>query len=491
MTLGESALLVALLKSPTQLSGSRDMLQRRARLVLEAMVKSKRLDAAVAAGVEPARLPPSLEENPLGAYYADWIADTIELPNKGDIAPLPVQTAFDAELQEIANKAVRHVLDRAGASHKAGQAALVAMRPDGKVLAMVGGLDYDDSQFNRATQAQRQPGSSFKTFVYLAALRAGARPDMAVSDTPLSIGDWSPENYDHSYRGVVSLRRAFASSLNTAAVRVSEAVGRGRVAKAAHDLGIASSLQALPSIALGTSEVTLLELTAAYAAIAANAYPVRPWGVLATGSDDAGPARPPADAGRWQLTAGASMRNLLRAVVLNGTGRTASLPIRAYGKTGTSQEYRDAWFIGFAGNLTVGVWVGNDDYSPMRRVTGGSLPALIWRNFMMEARRKDPDFQPRLPRVAAFKAEPGRSFETIPASDLEAKLAPDGEKAVAETGPSKKHRRANISKPSRSARPSLFGGVADKTEKEGGFRQNGQRSQGQRLYKYVFGQPGE
>lgn len=423
LTRGQSALLVALLKSPTRLLRDREALEQRAELVLQAMVEDDRLDPEAAEDIDPV-LPRSLPEDPLGAYYADWIADTFDVPQDGETAPLPVRTAYEPELQKLAREAMRDVLDEAGERRRAGQAALVAMRPSGKVVAIVGGRDYESSQFNRATQALRQPGSSFKTFVYLAALRAGARLDMSVSDAPLSIGGWSPENYDHSYRGVISLHRAFISSINTAAVRVSEAVGREKVAAAARDMGITSPLLAMPSLALGASEVTLLELTSAYAAIAADAYPVRPWGVLSAGEDASGAGEPPDGAGRWQLANGASMRDLLESVVQSGTGRGARLPIRAYGKTGTSQNYRDAWFIGFAGNLVVGVWVGNDDNTPMKRVTGGSLPAQIWRAFMTQARDKDPEFKRRLPRIAAFRARPRARFETASAADLQAALVP-------------------------------------------------------------------
>ncbi|MGI9383349.1 MAG: transglycosylase domain-containing protein [Methyloligellaceae bacterium] len=403
LTLSQSAHLVALLKSPTELAGNLDALSRRERLVLQAMVEDGRLSTGELDKIEPAVRRPE-KERPSGAYYADWIADTVKLPSDGDMTPLPVRTSFDPKLQSMAERAMANVMRKSARGRKASQAALVAMRPDGRVVALVGGVDHKNSQFNRATQALRQPGSSFKSFVYLAALRAGATPDMLASDEPITIGDWSPENYSHRYRGIVTLQQAFSSSINTVAVRLSEAVGRADVVNAARDLGISTPLRPGPSIALGTSEVTLLQLTSAYAAFAADAYPVKPWGIVSLGGGQQGPARPPKGAGKWRLTAGATMRQFLSATVQHGTGRAARLPIPSYGKTGTSQNYRDAWFIGFAGNLVVGVWVGNDDNSPMRRVTGGNLPTLIWRDFMTEARRKDRGFKPGLQRVAAFRA---------------------------------------------------------------------------------------
>ncbi len=405
LTLPESATLVALLKSPTQLAHDDKALRQRETLVLDAMVDFGRLDPETRKAMKRAkrRTP---KASSFGAFYADWIADTVDIPDDGSREPLPIKTSFEPGLQRIAEQSVRKILGRYGRSRRASQAALVVMRPDGRVLAMVGGRNYRRSQFNRASQALRQPGSSFKAFVYLAALRAGAHPEMMVSDAPITIGNWSPQNYSKRYRGIVPLRRAFSSSLNTVAVRLTQAVGPGQVAKAARDLGISTPIiRGNHTIALGTFEVTLLELTAAYAAFAANAYPVRPWGVLSAGKPSSGQGRPPSDAGRWKLMQGEAMRRLLAATVQAGTGRAARLPIQTFGKTGTSQNYRDAWFIGFAGNLVVGVWVGNDDNTRMRRVTGGNLPALIWKDFMSKAQRKDKRFDPDLPTVAAFKAQ--------------------------------------------------------------------------------------
>ncbi len=262
--------------------------------------------------------------------------------------------------------------------------ALVAMRPDGRVVAMVGGTNYKKSIFNRATQARRQPGSTFKLFVYLAALRAGMDPDDEIADTPLRVGTWQPKNYGGRYRGTLTLRDAFALSSNVAAVRLSERVGRQRVIRAARELGVTSPLDDNPSLALGTSGVTLLEMTAAYAAVAAGAYPVRPRGL-----ED-----PPAPWWKrlWTeatATSGDSsfdeLRDMLSAVVSDGTGRGAALQVPTFGKTGTTQDNRDAIFIGFTEDLVVGIWVGNDDNRPLAGVAGGGLPARVWRDFMSQA----------------------------------------------------------------------------------------------------------
>jgi membrane peptidoglycan carboxypeptidase len=240
-----------------------------------------------------------------------------------------------------------------------------------------------------------------------------------VVDKPIAIGNYEPENFGHRYRGAISVRQAFASSINTVAVRLSEAVGRDAVIGAARDLGITTPLEPAPSLALGSFEVSLLELTSAYCAVAAGAYPVKPWAITGFGGVD-GQALPPQDSGLWRLEEQEDLKTLLNGTVRYGSGRRAQLPIAAYGKTGTSQNYRDAWFIGFAGNLVVGVWVGNDDSSSMKRVTGGSLPAQIWKTFMSEAIRSDEHFESDLPEIAAFPRRAHPSYNSVKlVADLE------------------------------------------------------------------------
>jgi len=407
LTLPQSAYLVALLKSPTALNRNAESARQRAHAVLDAMVSNRKLASAAREDLDPA-IPEITAEDRSGGYYAAWVAKTIEVPQTGNYSPLPVQTAFDPDLQRPAEEAVDKVLAKQGEARKVTQAAMVVMRPDGRVLAMVGGTDHDQSQFNRAVQAQRQPGSSFKLFVYLAALRAGLTPDSTVVDRPVRIGDYEPKNFGHRYRGAMPMRSAFASSINTVSVQLSEAMRRKPVIRAARDLGISTPMKSQPSLALGAFEVTLLDMTSAFAAVAAGAYPVKPWAI--TGFEEADSnAAPPRGAGRWRLNEQDELKTLLRGTVERGTGRRARLPIHAYGKTGTSQDYRDAWFIGYAGNLVVGVWIGNDDYTPMKRVTGGSLPAEIWANFMREAIEQDPGFQKSPSQIAAFEAEPRKS----------------------------------------------------------------------------------
>ncbi len=415
LTIPESALMVALLRAPTQLANNLDDATQRARLVMLAMVRDGRLDEARLAQVQPATLHPSRADES-GSYYADWLAETLQkdMQDPHSRKPLMIYSTFEPSLQHAAEQAVHSALEKQGRRFNASQAALVAMRTDGRVVAMVGGKERAASQFNRAVQARRQPGSSFKMFVYLAALRAGLDPDLVISDEAISIEGWEPKNFDNRYRGSVDLTRAFATSINTVAVKLTEAVGRDKVISTAQDLGISSQLVPNPSIALGTSEVTLLDMTAAYAAIAAGAYPVKPWGVAGLDHMPITGGEPPRDAGLWKLGEAEEMRDLLNSVVRRGSGTAASLPIPAYGKTGTSQEHRDAWFVGFAGNLVVGVWVGNDDFTPMKGVTGGSLPAQIWRSFMREAMKTDNRFERKLMRVAAFESRSRKPAGNLP-----------------------------------------------------------------------------
>ena len=268
---------------------------------------------------------------------------------------MKVETTLDRDLQRLAVRAVgtRRIGDA--------QAALVAMRPDGRVVAMVGGTNYAESPFNRVTQARRQPGSAFKLFVYLAALRAGWTPDSMIEDWPITIDGWTPVNSDRVYRGQITLREAFARSSNAATVRLSQQVGRANVIRAARDLGITTPLPDKPSLALGTAGVSLLELTSAYAAVASGRYPVAARGLPEE--------QPPEGLAAFFRSAGAldrqrdwaPMLDLLYAAANSGTGRRAALAMPTFGKTGTTQENRDALFVGFAGDLVVGVWVGRDD----------------------------------------------------------------------------------------------------------------------------------
>ena len=380
--LWEAAVLAGLLKAPSRLSPAVNPAgaAERGRLVLQAMADTGFISAERAAEAAASTLRTATEPDGRG-YFADWVLAQVDRRLGMVDRDLRITTTFDPGLQRLAAETVADALaDRSNPS----QAALVAMSPDGAVRAMIGGRDYGASQFNRATQALRQPGSAFKLFVYLAALERGLHPDDIVTDARVDIGGWAPRNFDGRFRGSVTMRDAFAQSLNAAAVRLADRAGRARVAEAARRLGITSDLAPDLTIALGSNAVRLIELTGAYATFANGGAGVIPYGVqriegvFERSGAGAGEAVAPGVA--------ASMNDLLAAVVTRGTGRAARLADRpAAGKTGTSQSFRDAFFVGFTGNLVAGVWVGNDDGTPMDEVTGGGLPARIWRDFMEAA----------------------------------------------------------------------------------------------------------
>jgi penicillin-binding protein 1A len=305
------------------------------------------------------------------------------------------------------------------------------MRPDGRVVAMVGGTSYKQTPFNRVTQARRQPGSAFKLFVYLAAMRSGWTPDSMIEDRPITIGGWTPVNSDGIYRGRITLREAFARSSNAATVRLAQAIGRDNVMRAARDLGITTPLPDKPSLALGTAGVSLLELTSAYAAVASGRYPVVARGLPEQQAPEGLAAFFHRDGQLDPVRDRTPMLDLLYAVANNGTGRRAALAVPTFGKTGTTQENRDAVFVGFAGNLVVGVWVGRDDNKSLGKISGGTVPAEIWRNFMTSALAVDRQRGPELP--AEF-TQPQRRPEPEH-RDLQSPLPPewsDGTKELRE-----------------------------------------------------------
>jgi penicillin-binding protein 1A len=352
-------------------------------------------------------------DQPVGAGFfldaANTEATRLLRTINGDLV---LQTTLDPQIQAAAESVIAKHLTAEGKAKHVSQAALVAMAPDGAILAMVGGLDYDKSQFNRTMQAERQAGSLFKLFVYLAALKSGLGPDNVLVDQPVRIGNWAPENYEGRYSGPVSLRQAFAQSINSIAVQLSERVGVKSIVETAHALGIKSTLPEVPSLALGTADVNLLEMVRAYAAVAFNGNLVEPYAVREIRRGDQivfrkppPPVLPAVDAAQR-----AAMLDLLGTVVRDGTAKAAQSPLTLGGKTGTTQDYRDAWFIGFTSGLIIGVWVGNDDNSPMKGVPGGDLPARIWHDLVTTLAASNrlpsepPPAQPMLQDVAAQNA---------------------------------------------------------------------------------------
>ncbi len=406
----QAAMLAGLLKAPSRLAPTRNYRQAEARyrLVLGAMVEAGYLTEAQANAMRAPSLDVRTKRDlPTGTYFADWALPEARKLSEVGYNRATITTTLDSRLQAAARRAVQRAPSGA-------QVALVAMRPNGEVVAMIGGRDYSESAYNRVTQAKRQSGSTFKLFVYLAALEAGMRPTDTISNRPIEEGSYRPKNSREQYSDTLTLEQAFARSSNVAAVRLWQQIGDDAVIDVARRLGVTSALTpGDPSLALGTSTMTLLELTSAYAAVAAGSYPVEPR------------AFPVQERGWFdRLTSGGGfsrrvqddMQRLLRAAVNQGTGRAAMLNVPNFGKTGTTQDNRDALFVGFAGDLVVGVWVGNDDNSPLGNVSGGTVPARIWKDFMASALGS----RVTLPSPAPAPAEdPGGPVEPLDVPDLD------------------------------------------------------------------------
>src|ERR1700681_4788814 len=392
VTLPEAAMLAGLVKSPSRLAPNRNPegAEKRAHTVLTAMADAKFIsDAQAQASIGH----PSYHVKAAGAgtvnYVADWIGEVLDDLIGPVEQSIVVETSIDPKLQNVAEASIIDELAAKSVKFNVSQGALVAMTPDGAVRAMVGGRNYAESQYNRAVTAKRQPGSAFKPFVYLTAIEAGLPPETIRQDAPLDVKGWKPENYSHEYFGAVTLTQALAMSLNTVAVRLGLEVGPRNVVRTAHRLGISSKLEANASIALGTSEVSLTELVGGYAPFANGGLGVSPHVVVRIRTPEGKVlyARPADQLGQVIEPRNVAMMNtMMQETLLSGTARKAEIPgWMAAGKTGTSQDFRDAWFIGYTANLVTGVWLGNDDNSPTRKATGGGLPVEVWTRFMRSA----------------------------------------------------------------------------------------------------------
>lgn len=433
LTVGEAAILAGMMKSPTHYSpvNDKDRAGKRALVVLNEMVKSgvitsEQRQAALDKPVQVSRVLADQHAQ----YFVDWLDQEVRslVGNQSD--DLVVETTLDLPLQAAGERAVQEVVAR-NENRDVEQGAMVALDGAGRVRALVGGTDYGDSQFNRAVDARRQAGSSFKPFVYLAAMEAGKTPDTQVVDEPVTIDGWSPRNFDPGFMGQITLETALAHSVNTVAARLADEVGRDKVADAAHRLGITSAIGLQPSMALGAVEVSPIEMAQAYAAFSNGGMKVKAHGitrirthagkVLYEWRDDAQPVRvinnPPLS----------EMNRMLRQVLVQGTGRGAA--IGGYdlaGKTGTTSDYKDAWFVGYTGDFVTAVWVGRDDNTPMKRITGGSVPATIWRAFMQAA----------LPRIkaGAIPGGGGAPEQSDPIKDLLNRMEGEGASSAPEEG---------------------------------------------------------
>jgi penicillin-binding protein 1A len=392
LSLTEAAILAGSVKAPSRYNpeASPDAALARAALVLGTMEEAGFIDHGarlVAASTRP-KIAHSFA-TPGAGYFVDYIVSQVSGFIDKSKERLIVDTTLDLGLQRSAENALIAGLAKDGVKLAATQGALVAMATDGALRALVGGRSYDDSSFNRATEAKRQPGSAFKPFVYLAALENGHRPDDEVVDGPVTIGKWKPANYEGAYEGEITLAHALAHSSNSAAVQLTNEVGPDAVVRVAHRLGVAGKLLAVPSLALGTSEVTPLELTAGYAAFANGGNGIMPYGIvrIRTASGKVLYLRREPGLGRVMSEEhDADMTEMMMGTVTEGTGRAAALSGRPVaGKTGTSQDYHDAWFVGFSADYVTGVWIGNDSGASMKNATGGGLPARIFKAFMSDA----------------------------------------------------------------------------------------------------------
>jgi len=421
LTLTEAAMLAGSVKAPARFNPltDADASESRAQVVLRAMLDAGFISEETCANAQATR--PRVvraTSTPSSGYFADWIV--AHVPGfVGDTSePIVVETTFDIEMQAKAETALDSGLAREGGGLHATEGAVVAMTPEGAIRAMLGGRSYAQSPFNRVTDATRQPGSAFKPFVYLAAFEHGHAPSDLASDEPVDIHGWQPSDYEGRFEGEITLTRAFAKSSNSVAAQLTQQIGAATVAATAHRLGIVSPLSAVPALALGTSGVTPLELVGAYAPFANGGAGVIPYGIIRirTKSGRVLYDRKGTGTGRVVSPANAAaVTGLMVETVTTGTGKAARLDDRpSAGKTGTTQDFHDAWFVGFTADLVCGVWVGNDNNAPMIHAVGGGLPAHVFKSFMEQAERGQPT-RP-LTSIAHVEGEVATETRTVPGS---------------------------------------------------------------------------
>jgi penicillin-binding protein 1A len=417
LTIAEAALLASLPKAPSRLALNKNMgaALERSHLVLDRMRREGWITAAQEQQAidNPPRLAAGalLDEGDIG-YLLDYAtAEAVKIA--GANAPdLTVRLTIDSRLQAVGAETVRKVLAADGGRAKASQAALLSLGTDGAIRAMIGGVDFDAAPFNRAVQARRQPGSTFKPFIYAAGLEKGLLPKDIRIDGPVKFGDWEPENYGGDYRGPVTIETALAKSINTVAVKIGQEVGGPAIGEIARRFGF-TTIPGRPdlSVSLGSYEVNLLELVSAFQVFQQAGQRVEPYVIESIVSQAGEPIysrSAKAATPVYDIAYASMMVNMLKGVMDQGTGTRAAFGRPAAGKTGTSQNYRDAWFVGFTPDVVTGVWVGNDDDNPMERVAGGGMPSTIWRQYM----------------VAAHQGLPARDFEWL-LPDPEPETEPD------------------------------------------------------------------
>ncbi|URD62365.1 PBP1A family penicillin-binding protein [Sphingomonas sp. KRR8] len=415
LSLGEATIIAGLVKAPSNYSPTADVEAARGRagVVLQSMVENGFISRAAAESVDPARIvvQPTQKQNSI-RYFTDWALPQLDTLIDETSDPIDVWTTLDTRMQAAADKAI-------AANTPAGaQGALVALDRDGAVRSMIGGKDYVNSIYNRATQAQRQPGSAFKLFVYLAALESGMKPTTTLVDEPITIEGWTPRNSTRSYLGQVTLREAFARSINTISAKIGAQLGFSTIADMAHRFGISGQISTYPSMVLGSSEVRLIDLTRAYAAVENKGVAVMPYAITRVVTADGRllyrhePTENRVLVAPWVA---AEMTDLLQTAVLSGTGRAAQIGRPVAGKTGTTTSNKDGWFMGFSSGLTTGVWMGRDDARPIPGLQGGTAPARAFHDFMVAAVANRP--------VEQFETEvPMPDWQLSPEEDLNATI---------------------------------------------------------------------
>ena len=419
LSIAEAAIIAGLVKAPSNYSPSADAeaARGRAAVVIDLMRENETISAAQAASADPrqVRLVPNPERTDIARYFTDWALPQLDMLIDETVQPIDVWTTLDPNLQRAAHAAINANAPRGA------QGALVSLDRDGAVRALIGGRNYASSNYNRATQATRQPGSAFKLFVYLAALEAGYTPVSTVADAPVTIAGWSPRNDSGRYSGPVSLRQALAFSINTVAVRLAQDVGTRTVADMAQRFGITTRVNTNPSMALGTSEVRLIDMTRAYASVASGGTAVSPYGIRRVTTADGTLLYQHQNDETRVLVApwvAAQMTDLLQGVVLQGSGRNANLGRPTAGKTGTTTSNKDGWFLGFSSGVTTGVWMGRDDSRPVAGLAGGRAPAQAFHDFMIRAVANRP--------VENLNTNvPGPDWQQEPANEQWAPALPD------------------------------------------------------------------
>ncbi len=419
LSLGEAAIIAGLVKAPSNYAPTADAeaARQRSGVVLKSMVDNGFVSASAAASVDPAeiRLQPTVKQNSV-RYFTDWALPQLDTLIDETSDPIDVWTTLDTNMQTAAERAI------AANTPKAAQGALVALDRDGAVRAMVGGRDYVDSLYNRATQAERQPGSAFKLFVYLAALESGMKPTDTIVDEPVNIDGWRPRNATRTHQGPVTLREAFARSINTISAKIGDDLGFSTIADMARRFGISGKISTYPSMVLGTSDVRLIDMTRAFASVANRGVGVSPYAIRRVVTADGRQLYQHQDDEDRVLVApwvAAEMTDLLQSAVLTGTGRAAQIGRPVAGKTGTTTSNKDGWFIGFSSGITAGVWMGRDDAKPVAGLQGGTAPARAFHDFMVRAvaRRPVENFETSVP-MPDWQLEPEEEAWMLPPTEL-------------------------------------------------------------------------